>query len=128
MLIERPVLSEWQMLEQLVSPLLEPLDEHVRSAYEPASAACITSSGQLFCCPTCGNLLLRLAEGGSVCEEERCRRGAHTASIPPEPQTLRARDGILWLKRGLRRFVAAPGRTAIGGGLARAGPAGRAVA
>lgn len=110
LIIEHPVLSEWELQDWKNSLALELLAEHVEGAYEPAPAACITRGQTVSCCPTCGNLLLQSAAEEPVCEEERCRREAMRGSQPRAPRELQAREGILWLKRGLRRFVAAPGR------------------
>jgi hypothetical protein len=107
LIIERPVLSEWELQQKKNSPELEILAEHIESAYERSPAACITREQTLFCCSTCGNLMLQSAGGTRLCEEERCRRAPN--HVVPDRE-LQASEGILWLKRGLRRFVAAPGR------------------
>lgn len=113
LMIERPVLTALQLQQHLASEDFEVVNEHLRQAYQPAPKACITPQAQLLCCSTCGNLLLRTGDGEMVCEEERCRFLHKRHESTPAGRVLRARDEVVWLKRGLRRFVASPGRAEL---------------
>ncbi len=106
--IEHPVMTTFDLHLRCMEPLLDPLQEQIHAAYEPAPVV-HARSGEFVCCARCGNLLLRTAAGGFVCEDERCRR----AGSPALGQALSVRDQVLWLKRGLRRFVAAPSRSEL---------------
>lgn len=108
MLIEQPVLTAFEYQLALGEPALELLVDQLRAAYEsaPLSAA---RTGQLATCAMCGNLLLRTQHDEWVCEDEVCR-----AEGPLEPaRLLAARDDVVWLRRDLRRYIAAPGRAEL---------------
>ena len=117
LVIDRPVLTALELQQECSQLPLALLADFLRVAYEAAPAACVTTSQELVCCGVCGNLLLNNLEGGFVCEEERCREGfvegkrAHRKISPG--RRLQVQDEVLWLKRGLRRFVAAPGRAEL---------------
>jgi hypothetical protein len=104
LLIERPVLTALELHQQMGDPSLTLLADHVRRVYLPAPAEAIVD-GQLFCCRTCQNLLTADATGQLACPNERCRRQAKRRPT----RCLAARDGVHWLMRPLRTFVAAPG-------------------
>ncbi len=110
--IEKPVLTSFEFQQNLCKPDLERLNVHLSNAYEAAPVSCVTEDKNFHCCAECGNLLLRTTSGGLICEEQRCRRkqANGTASIG---RTIPASDVPVWLKRGLRRFVAAPGRAEL---------------
>ena len=57
-------------------------------------------------CARCRNLLVPQQDGRLGCAEERCR-WAGPATVGRE---IAARESVLWLRRDLRLFVAAPGR------------------
>lgn len=110
LLIEHPVLTEFELLQQRNDHQeLNILVDHLKVAYEDAPAEYIWQ-GHFYCCPICGNLqqptikLDRL-----LCEEERCRR-QQTTQVE---RIIPAREHVLWLKRGLRRFVSLPGLTEV---------------
>ena len=112
LLIEMPVLTSFELQKKISEPELERLRTHLTTAYEPAPIACSTESQQFHCCAECGNLLLRTGSGGMICEEQRCRRKQANGAVSVG-RTIHARDVPMWLNRGLRRFVAAPGRAEL---------------
>ncbi|MFV9507466.1 MAG: hypothetical protein AB4911_23175 [Oscillochloridaceae bacterium umkhey_bin13] len=108
MLIEQPVLTAFEYQLALAEPALDLLVDQLRAAYEsaPPSAA---RNGQLAICSTCGNLLLRTQHDDLVCEDDMCRAQGHS-----EPaRLLSSRDEVVWLRRDLRRYIAAPGRAEL---------------
>lgn len=108
LLIERPVLTALELQQRCNDPVLAPLIDHLHSAYEPAPRVHAVD-GRFNCCPSCGGLLLRTASEQLICEEERCR----VTGVCVPTRSLALRDEVLWLKRGLRRFIAAPGRSEL---------------
>lgn len=110
--IEKPVLTSFELQQKLAEPSFDCVNSHLSNAYEAAPIACITDDKSYHCCGECGNLLLRTVVGGLICEEQRCRRkqANGTAFVG---RTIPAREEPVWLKRGLRRFVAAPGRAEL---------------
>jgi len=106
LLIQHPVLTAFELQQHLMRPELDRLREHVRAAYAPAPVATLVQN-HFTCCGHCGNLLLQTVAGYLECEDERCR------SKPRGGRQIPADDGVVWLKRGLRRFVAAPGRVEL---------------
>lgn len=108
LLINKPVLTEVELLQRCIDPVLEPLAEQIHTAYEQAPDSCAVE-GYFYCCAHCDNLMLRTDKGDLICVEERCRRKGSAKSDRPLPQKQR----VLWLKRGLRRFIAAPGRAEL---------------
>ena len=108
LLIEKPIMTEFELLQQCHEPVLEKLAEQLQTAYEPAPESAVVG-GQFHCCSNCGNLMLRAIAGDLVCTEERCR----TKSLGKPGTQIPQSQGVFWLKRGLRRFVAAPGRAEV---------------
>ena len=110
LLIEHPVLTEFELLQQRNDhPELNLLTDHLKVAYEDAPLDYMLR-GLFYCCPTCGNLQQpTVSMDRLLCEEERCRR--KPATYPS--RAIPAREHVLWLKRGLRRFVTLPGLTEI---------------
>jgi|SRR5579859_8198934 len=106
-LIEYPVITALELQQARASEALAPLAEQLRSAYSEAPAEC-ESAGSFRTCPDCGNLLWPTVGNGWVCDDSRCRP-APESRLPRIP----ARGEVLWLKRGVRRFVAAPGRAEL---------------
>jgi hypothetical protein len=106
-LVERPVLTaiEWQILA--ARPEVSIVGDHLRTAYLPAPAECMVD-GRFHTCAGCGNLLLRSGSESLVCLEDSC-----TTKPPRIGRSLNRREGVLWLRRELRTFIAAPGRTEI---------------
>lgn len=110
LLIEHPVLTEFELLQQRNDhPELNLLTDHLKVAYEDAPLDYMLHD-HFHCCPTCGNLQQPTVQMDRLlCEEERCRR--HTKAQPG--RVIPTREHVLWLKRGLRRFVTLPGLTEI---------------
>jgi REase associating with pPIWI_RE/pPIWI_RE three-gene island domain Y len=106
LLITRPVLTLQELQQQRSSPKLALLADHLREAYIEAPLNCLFHD-QFYCCAECNNLLLSTTAGTPVCENERCRQKKTNIAN----RTYHAGEGVLWLKRGLRRFVSAPGKT-----------------
>lgn len=108
MLIERPVLTAFEFQKARNEPHIDILDEHLRGAYEPAPRSA-AHNGQWATCAICGNLLLRGRRGELICEDEQCRaQGRRTPG-----RLLPLRDEVVWLRRDLRRYIAAPGRAEL---------------
>lgn len=105
LLINCPVLTLQELQQKRSSPDLILLAEHLREAYLEAPYSCLVD-GRFYCCANCGNLLLRTTKGLLTCENERCRQGQTNIA----QRSYGAEEGIFWLRRGLRRFVAAPGK------------------
>lgn len=107
LLIERPVLTALEFQIVLAEPEFSPLVDQLHAAYLPAPANCLLQ-GFFYPCSNCGNLLIRTEKNELVCENERCQ--AHeVSSRDPVPE----REQPVWLKRSLRRFVAAPGSSEL---------------
>ncbi|MBV9707911.1 MAG: hypothetical protein JO125_10950 [Chloroflexi bacterium] len=106
LLIEHPVLTEFELLQQRNDhPELNLLTDHLKVAYEEAPPDYMLND-HFHCCPNCGNLLQPTVQMDRLlCEEERCRWQLTTHPGRAIP----AREHVLWLKRGLRRFVTLPG-------------------
>jgi len=106
LLIEHPVITEFELLQQRNDhPELNILTDHLKIAYEDAPLDYMMK-GQFHCCPICGNLQQPTIQMDRLlCEEERCRRQYTNAT----GRVIPAREHVLWLKRGLRRFVTLPG-------------------
>ncbi len=108
MLIERPVLTAFEFQMMLSEPQLDILVEQIRAAYEPAPRSAV-HNGEWATCKICGNLLLRSRRNELICEDEQCRTQGHS-----EPMRFWSlRDEVVWLRRDLRRYIAAPGRTEL---------------
>jgi hypothetical protein len=110
LLIEHPVLTEFELIQQRNDhPELNLLTDHLKVAYEDAPLDYIFKE-HFYCCPICGNLQQpTVKKDRLLCEEERCRR--QQAKKPG--RVIPAREHVLWLKRGLRRFVTLPGLTEV---------------
>lgn len=108
LLIEQPALTQLEFFEKIRSAELHRLELPLKEAYEPAPLAFV-KDGEFLCCPHCQGLLMRTIEDRWHCERERCRaRGGRR-----EGRRLPARDQVLWLRRGLRRFVSTPGQAEL---------------
>jgi REase associating with pPIWI_RE/pPIWI_RE three-gene island domain Y len=106
LLIEHPVLTEFELIQQRNDyPELNILTDHLKVAYDDAPLDYMLR-GQFYCCPICGNLQQPTVQMDRLlCEEERCRR----QHMGKPGRVIPAREHVLWLKRGLRRFVTLPG-------------------
>ncbi len=108
LLIERPIMdsSTYQMM--LADSSLELLINQVRAAYEPAPLSA-ARNGFLETCAGCDNLLLRTRDDRWVCEDDLCRASGHM-----EPRhRFSVHNNVVWLRRDLRRYIAAPGRAEL---------------
>ena len=108
LLISTPVVTEFERLKHFNNPPLERLEEQIYAAYEPAPEACAVE-GNFYCCANCNNILLRTNGGNLTCGEESCR----LAGLDKPGRKIAKKEGVYWLKRGLRRFIAAPGRAEL---------------
>lgn len=105
LLIRAPAMTALELQQCCIRADLLRLSDVLRDCYQLASSGWATN-GMFTCCAHCHNLLIPLAAGGYVCETETCRheRGSLLGRRIP------AHEMPVWLVRGLRRFVAAPGR------------------
>lgn len=108
LLISQPVLTALDLQLHCIDLVLTPLADQLREAYALAPEAWAVD-GSFACCPHCDGLLQPGEAGGWHCESERCRR---KPAKPPQ-RYIPAHEDVLWLKRGLRRFVAAPGKAEL---------------
>lgn len=104
MLIESPVVSEFDLKSACIDPRLSPLREHLNACYQPVPLS-HDDDGHYRCCINCNGLLLRSNGDLFVCENEACRVSGDFVT----GNRIAADDGVLWLRRELRRFVAKPG-------------------
>ena len=104
LLIEKPVLTPHQFL--LETAIMPALRDVLQSAYQPASAT-YAHNGLTTACQRCDALLIEDAQSELCCEDSLCRREGATriGRQWSEP--------VLQLRRGLRRFVARPGRAEL---------------
>ncbi|MBZ0280760.1 MAG: hypothetical protein K8L97_08455 [Anaerolineae bacterium] len=107
LMITSPVLNAIEFQTRQIEPQLEVFGDHLRYAYQPASTAYI-KDGFFHCCANCGNLLVRTDRNDLLCENERCHiiRAGIGRKISEKEQAY-------WLRRGLRRFITAPGLAEI---------------
>lgn len=103
LLITKPVLTALEFQQVQIEPDYEPVEHHIQIAYQAAPQSALLN-GEYHCCAHCGNLLLRTANDQMICENERCQTMGIEVS-----RVLSDREQPYWLRRGLRRFVAAPG-------------------
>jgi len=108
LLIDHPVLTLQELQQKRSSPKLILLADHLREAYLEAPYSCLVNN-RFYCCASCHNLLVRTTTGTLVCENERCRK----VKTRVAKRTYTVEEGVFWLRRGLRRFVSAPGRTEL---------------
>lgn len=106
LLVERPAMSERDLTLQLARPELALIANEVRAAYRPAPAE-TTIGGYAVVCGGCRNLRTVDGRGRRVCREWDCPDPvSETAWLP-------AAEGVVWLSRELRMFVAGPGRAEL---------------
>lgn len=87
---------------------LDALRALLNDAYQPAPQSA-AKDGVWATCRACGQLLLRTRQGAWTCETESCRdQGA-----PQVGRFIPLRHEAVWLRRDLRRFIAAPGRAEV---------------
>lgn len=104
-LIERPVMTHQELAETRMRLHLDALRALLNDAYQPAPQSA-AKDGAWATCRACGQLLLRTRQGAWTCETESCR----DQGSPQVGRTIPLRHDAVWLRRDLRRFIAAPGR------------------
>jgi hypothetical protein len=105
LLITAPALTALELQQQCIRPELLRLADVLRDSYLQAPSG--WANNDVFtCCAHCHNLLIPLATGGYVCETETCRYESGSLL----GRRIAAHETPMWLARGLRRFVAGPGR------------------
>lgn len=106
LLIEKPTLSTRELLMH-TGGALQLLQAQVEEAYESVPAALIARDGTVQTCRRCGNVLVPQQDDTLRCGEAECDVSPQTGTI------YQATDRPQRLKRGLRVFVAAPGRAEL---------------
>lgn len=105
-LVEKPAMSERDLLVTMAQPGFAVLAQHLRGAYRPAPAEALVE-GEAVVCGGCGHLWTVQIDGVRRCGEWDC----------PAPATIRKRlpasEGVVWLSRELRMFVSGPGRAEL---------------
>ncbi|WP_433300968.1 hypothetical protein ACQP2F_04740 [Actinoplanes sp. CA-030573] len=107
LLVEHPVLTALELDVRLADPDLALVADQVRQAYPdaPPEAA---ADGVVRTCGGCGGLLLPLDDDRTwTCEDDSCPDPGRAG--PKHP----AAEGVRWLRRELRTFIAAPGRAEL---------------
>lgn len=108
-LIERPVMTHVELTTTRMDPIMPPsLRALLDAAYQPAPQSA-AQNGAWAPCRACGQLLLRTRRGAWTCETESCR----DQGSPQIARTIPLCDEAVWLRRDLRRFIAAPGRAEL---------------
>ncbi len=106
LLVERPAMSERDLMLTMAKPEFALVAQHLRGAYRPAPAEALVD-GEAVVCGGCGHLWIVDGEGVRRCHEWDC----------PAPSTVRKRlptsEGVVWLSRELRMFVSGPGRAEL---------------
>jgi hypothetical protein len=106
LLVEKPAMSERDFALTLARAELSPLSAQLQAAYQPAPAEALID-GEAVVCAGCGQLWTIDSSGLRRCQEWDCPK-------PDQEKTrLPAREGVLWLTRELRTFIAAPGRAEL---------------
>ncbi|GAA4243247.1 pPIWI_RE_Y domain-containing protein [Dactylosporangium darangshiense] len=107
LLIRRPAMSELDLAEQLHRPELALLSAQLRAAYREAPPEALLG-GVAQVCGGCGNLRTPAEDMPQrMCVDPAC-------PDPGKPWTeLPAVEGVLWIGRELRTFIAAPGRAEL---------------
>ena len=107
LIISRPAILASDLLTLRTTEPLTILIDTLREAYDEAPEICVDPKTRtLAVCGRCGNLLLWGRNQSWVCVEDSCQAEGPTRVGTTYP----AGTSVLWAKRGLRRFVAAPGR------------------
>jgi hypothetical protein len=105
LLITAPAMTALELQQQCIRSELLRLADVLRDSYQQAPSGW-ANNGIFTCCAHCQNLLIPLATGGYVCETETCRHESGSLL----GRQIAAHEMPMWLVRGLRRFVAGPGR------------------
>lgn len=106
LLVEKPAMSERDLLVTMAKPGYAVLAHHLRNAYRSAPAEALVD-GEAVVCGGCGHLWTVQVDSARRCGEWDC----------PAPTTIRKRlpasEGVVWLSRELRMFVSGPGRAEL---------------
>jgi hypothetical protein len=107
LLISKPAITAFDLDARLADPHLALLAEEVRQAYADAPPEAI-ADGIVRTCEGCHGLRLPLDDDRTwACVDDSC----------PDPSRAgpnhRAADGVQWLRRELRTFIAGPGRAEL---------------
>lgn len=110
LLITQPMLLAERFLTlRTTEPLLVLIDV-LQKAYADAPEICVhPKTRTLTTCGRCANLLLHTQGDSWTCLEESCRLAGPTIvgeTLPPDSR-------VFWITRGVRRFVAGPGRAEV---------------
>lgn len=108
LLIEQPTMTALELQQACIDPQLLRLSDVLREAYQEAPGGWAIN-GMFRCCAHCGNLLIPLSNNKYICETERCRYQRSSLLGREIPSN----HHPVWLIRGLRRFVASPGRAEL---------------
>ena len=103
-MIEHPVIKEFDLQQKLIDTELDPVADQLRRCYLKAPA-CHQDGDSFRACVVCNGLLLRSSDSKFVCENETCRVSGEFAT----GRRLKADEGVMWLRREHRRYIAAPG-------------------
>lgn len=107
LLIEQPVMNSFEFQRLQADPHFAGFEQHLVEAYQLASTALVIDD-HYPCCKHCGNLMRRTDRDRLVCENERCQLLGNVVG-----RKIPAREHAYWIRRGLRRYVAAPGQTEV---------------
>jgi hypothetical protein len=107
LLIRNPAITALDLDTRLADPELALLADEIRRSYEQVPPEAI-ADGVVRTCGGCNGLRLPLDDDRTwVCDDESCP--APGSPGPDHP----ASEGVWWLRRELRTFVAAPGRAEL---------------
>ncbi|GDY33652.1 restriction endonuclease-related protein [Gandjariella thermophila] len=107
LVISEPVLTEFELHENLMDPDLTILSEPVKRCYLPAPLECYLGDHVLQCAD-CKNLLVN-APDGPICLDDRCPR----LGPPRQGRSLPIVQGVRWIAGPVRTFVSSPGRAEL---------------
>lgn len=106
LLVERPAMSERDLVVTMAKPEFALVAQQLRVAYRPAPAEALID-GEALVCGGCGHLWTVDDYGIRRCHEWDC----------PAPSTIKTRlprsEGVVWLSRELRTFISGPGRSEL---------------
>jgi len=107
LLIDSPVLTQLDLLQECARPELTGMAEEIRRLY-PIYPLEYVRLRKVVCCDRCGNLLLPEAGDRWRCGDERCSRQ------PVRPgRSMDVADEPHWLDLPFRTFISAPGRVEV---------------
>jgi ribosomal protein S27AE len=107
LMIENPVLTQLDLLQECARPELTGMAEDIRRLY-PIYPLEYVRARKVVCCDRCGNLLLPEASDRWRCGDERCARQ------PVRPgRSIDVADEPHWLDLPFRTFISAPGRVEV---------------